>query len=533
MTFYTEKVQPTKDELLQILNEKFCEVKKIPVSQAQNFVGLIRSTLDGAVQYFYKSKYNDIPVWVFGDSSKALFNLNEAIDDNRFRQYFDSFIISDMHNIRKICNEILHNPVASLSVDTARDMLERLEKCIHRIESVLHETILFEDTADIVEDPVIIDGDRAVNGGDDDGTANATSEEGEPSTEENSDRNEDNASKGATRYHRQYPECNPEQNLFWNMLQRAIDENGNPFTFSPRKHYATVNRKSPSSNLCLSFDFLMQKKFLRIGIYIADDSKTPHFEELLARKDEIEQELGFSVMWTDRGAQNPNTRRIETQLPFIPYAHDDYVRLIDALLPVTVKYIEVFSKYLRAIFENHDERGTTPKKVQVGRVLVYKLQHGYGTCAQDIYDACCEEFGWDASKRYLFGRRMPLYAEGASPEGYSPWFIAHSNWTEDKGGHWKNTICEGWIEEVWERPNDDMKRDMTKRIVFAKHPTYGYVFLGVYDSSEPQAKRSPEGKIIWVKIYESTAAIYPWKKLDRIQRKIRFEKRGKPFFVED
>ena len=137
-----------------------------------------------------------------------------------------------------------------------------------------------------------------------------------------------------------------ERKYFWKRLNTAIEENGQPFAIKSRTHYATINQKSASSNLCLSLDFLLTKGFLRIGIYIHDDSKTPHFERLYARKEAIEQALGFHCLWTKRGEKNPNTRRIEVQLPFTAYDRDDYERLIEESLPIIMKYIEVFSYYI-------------------------------------------------------------------------------------------------------------------------------------------------------------------------------------------
>ena len=231
MTFYNEKVQPTKDELLQALNKKFLGVKKMPISDAQSFAGLIRSTLDGAVQYFYKSKYDDIPVWVIGDSPKASFNLNKAIEDKKFRQYFDSFIISDMQNIRITCNNILHNPTVSLPVDTARDMLERLEKCIHRIESVLQETILLDNTSDIVNEPC----------------------ETDLTDEENTDQTA------------QLKEPLSPEEQFWALFHEKLLENGEPFKLYPHGEYAVIGEEQVGKCSIVA-ELNLQQKVLNLGV---------------------------------------------------------------------------------------------------------------------------------------------------------------------------------------------------------------------------------------------------------------------------
>lgn len=143
---------------------------------------------------------------------------------------------------------------------------------------------------------------------------------------------------------------NSERAFFWEIFQEELNLNGNPFRIATRNQYGTINQDSANSNLCLGIDFLIQKGFFRIGIYIQDDKITPHFDWLYSHKDEIEAMLGFAPIWTKHGTKNPNTRRIETQLPFIPYNHDDYERLIEEILPIALKYIEVFSKYLPEAF---------------------------------------------------------------------------------------------------------------------------------------------------------------------------------------
>ncbi len=142
----------------------------------------------------------------------------------------------------------------------------------------------------------------------------------------------------------------PERTVFWQMLQEELDRNGNPFTISTRAQYGTVNRKHATCSLCLCFEFLLQKRFFRIGIYIQDDTKTPHFNRLLRQKDEIESFLGFKPIWTTRGERSLHTRRIQTQLPFTPYDRDDYARLIEEALPIFMQYIKMASKFLPEVF---------------------------------------------------------------------------------------------------------------------------------------------------------------------------------------
>lgn len=213
-----------------------------------------------------------------------------------------------------------------------------------------------------------------------------------------------------------------------------------------------------------------------------------------------------------RGVKNPNTRRIETQLPFTPYDHEDYERLIEQALPIFMQYIKVFSKFLPEAFEDKQTYGgqkSMSSSVIIGNSLKRNLTNGYGGSAQPIYDECCDRFGWDISRRYLFGKQQVLYAEGATSEGYSPWFLAHSNLTGTKGGNWSNIILQDTIEELWETPQYGLYHDETTRVTFAKTKSYGYVFIGVYKPIGVNEKILFDGSKVWTKTYKRIADTYP------------------------
>ena len=153
--------------------------------------------------------------------------------------------------------------------------------------------------------------------------------------------------------------------------------------------------------------------------------------------------------------------------------------------------------------------------------LIRNTSKGYGTRAQTIYDDCCKLFGWDSQQRYLFGTQQILYAKNATPEGYSPWFLPHNNWTATRGGNWFNKISGDLIEEMWLEEKIGLYRDGTTRVTFAKREGE-YVFLGLYkpvtvetkilnhniiDRHGKTIKRS--GSKIWIKIYQSISDVYP------------------------
>lgn len=132
-----------------------------------------------------------------------------------------------------------------------------------------------------------------------------------------------------------------------------------------------------------------------------------------------------------------------------------------------------------------------------------------GSTAQSIYDACCCKFKWDRSQRSFFGKQQVLYAEGATPEGFSPWFLVHSNLTQTKGGNWSNKIYGATIEELWKTPQYGLYHDGTTRVTFAKTKSHGYVFLGVYKPVRVDEELLDDGRKVWIKVYSLIADSYP------------------------
>ena len=163
----------------------------------------------------------------------------------------------------------------------------------------------------------------------------------------------------------------------------------------------------------------------------------------------------------------------------------------------------------------------TPPEPPRKKVLKRDITKGYGGKAQDIYDQCCKWFGWDYSKRYLFGMMRILYAEEATPEKYSPWFLPHNNWTDTKGGNWFNKIYNDVIEEMWLEKDERFHNDDTLRVTFVKNHKKEYVFLGIYKPVKKETRTLKtdilkDGKIIkragvkvGFKTYQLVSDVYP------------------------
>lgn len=144
--------------------------------------------------------------------------------------------------------------------------------------------------------------------------------------------------------------------------------------------------------------------------------------------------------------------------------------------------------------KNNSSNRDSSKVIPIGKQLIsLKL---YGTKAQDIYDECCIVLGFNALDRGKFGAQQLLHATNATKEGYSVWFIAHSNWTETDNDKWRNEIFNGIknIDEKWNNPKlNRYGEESEMRLTFAKRKNQGYFFLGIYKclfiNNEKQIKR--------------------------------------------
>lgn len=149
----------------------------------------------------------------------------------------------------------------------------------------------------------------------------------------------------------------------------------------------------------------------------------------------------------------------------------------------------------------------------------------FGGSAQKAYERFCGEFGWDKRKSKFFMPMNLLYATNVTAEGYSVWFMTHSNLEGGKASIWNNRIMkkhskeyydaieEKW-EESWEKPSigQGLYTDQTTRVVFAKLRDGQYIFLGIFIPEEIVKKRDEEtGKVYWLKNYRLVSEQYPEK----------------------
>lgn len=160
--------------------------------------------------------------------------------------------------------------------------------------------------------------------------------------------------------------------------------------------------------------------------------------------------------------------------------------------------------------------------------LVANLKRGLGGRAQSIYDAGCDEFRWDRSKRGNFSMMKLLYATDATPEGHSVWCLCHVNhavtderfidWSAAyktlEGSNWANMLFTdgSFIYEIWKDIGPSFlgyHDDMTTRLTFikCKYTKNEYAFGGIYKPTKLES-RIVNGKVYHIKVYERIADTY-------------------------
>ncbi len=134
----------TIQHLINNINENYRTAESILAQAPHASAGSIRTALESAVKLFWVKRYGEEPSW--WKDGRQVFNLMEALKDEKFESCFSKIAISDMHLIRKVCNEVLHPPKdggqSPFSYAEAEELFERLTKCIGAIEEALDMQII-------------------------------------------------------------------------------------------------------------------------------------------------------------------------------------------------------------------------------------------------------------------------------------------------------------------------------------------------------------------------------------------------------
>ena len=391
-------------------------------------------------------------------NGKEEFNLYNAINDINFSKEFNNFVISDMNIIRKKCNAVIHNG-DTFTIGDSVEYMSRLEKCIEAIQAAL--------ALDVI--------------------SSGTSKEDVDSKIE----------KNGITEKIVYAKTNAE------FLNKVYGTNYKGWMKSGWKY---------DNNTIVWMVHLDDK--VRCGWRnTIVDNHTVREDFVGPESERLEGHNGINEPYRIIVKKGDGCFQI-----FGLYKYDEE-NSIEA-------HKHIWKKCKSGAAEVYPKDNQQVEKVMINykkieSLLVRDMYKGYGGTAQVIYDECCEVFNWDKDKRYLFGRQQILYAEKATHEKYSPWFLPHNNWTETKGGNWFNKIAGNVIEEMWLEQKYGLYHDETTRVTFAKKEGE-YIFLGLYVPVGVEAKTleyniiNKKGKIVkkigdkvWVKTYKLISDTYP------------------------
>ncbi len=143
--------------------------------------------------------------------------------------------------------------------------------------------------------------------------------------------------------------------------------------------------------------------------------------------------------------------------------------------------------------------------------LCLKKGKAYGTKAIDIYEKCCEIFGFDITEKSKFGMYAILYSEIATSEGYSVWFLPHSiNLTGTHNNHVENWIHLDRVEQWWFDKNHEGRPQKRKRLMFYKKNNV-YYFGGVFLFDGNERIEEKGGRVYLVERFDCVSEVYPEK----------------------
>jgi hypothetical protein len=102
------------------------------------------------------------------------------------------------------------------------------------------------------------------------------------------------------------------------------------------------------SNCWLSLAANSQKNFLRVRLVLAGSLAKERFSNLLSKKEEIEQELGFKLQWEEK-PENPQSLITLDKQNVNPTDRSDWQNQYEYFQNTLEKFYKVFSRYLKEV----------------------------------------------------------------------------------------------------------------------------------------------------------------------------------------
>ena len=134
-----------------------------------------------------------------------------------------------------------------------------------------------------------------------------------------------------------------ERLIFWEQFNQVVINRGKPFNIrkATSDHWYDVAIGTSEAHIVI--DLISRGNYIVVEMYISDSKSL--FDRFYQNKDDIETELGFSMIW-DR-LDNKKASRIKYQIPGLDFDdHSNYDELMNQIIDIVIKVRDVFKRYL-------------------------------------------------------------------------------------------------------------------------------------------------------------------------------------------
>ena len=130
---------------------------------------------------------------------------------------------------------------------------------------------------------------------------------------------------------------------FWNKCNEVVEQNGKPFNIRKATTDHWYDVALGTSEAHISINLVNKSSYVVIDVYINDNKEL--FDKLMDKKDIIESELGFKLVW-DR-LDNGKASRIKYRIKGLNFDdHSNYEELMKEIIDKVIKMRSVFKKYM-------------------------------------------------------------------------------------------------------------------------------------------------------------------------------------------
>lgn len=130
---------------------------------------------------------------------------------------------------------------------------------------------------------------------------------------------------------------------FWNKFNEVVEQNGKPFNIRKATTDHWYDVALGTSEAHISINLVNKSSYVVIDVYINDNKEL--FDKLMDKKDIIESELGFKLVW-DR-LDNGKASRIKYRIKGLNFDdHSNYEELMKEIIDKVIIIRAVFKKYM-------------------------------------------------------------------------------------------------------------------------------------------------------------------------------------------